>query len=294
MSTKTTNGKAVTEECRWPELFTQLREDRTEFFMNSQLEPTLLIPGDGFRQEWPVDSQRVQDLLTTMYYELTTSILKSTERELLLSLMREECRRGGRRLTEDEAESTEQDVIVQGIVALVNAAALAKKAGDSDINPVFNGRTANLQELLTGLRKKGQISAHEEIPIFTNIFARKLNRLIPVLRGYGIEVAMEHKEDGSYVSVNKLETFQPEMPGEDAKADASGKPSSGESSVGRSNSGSDYEQADDADAEKRYEAHGAKENLVVPTVSNGNRQAADSDQLATPEKQASLKKGGAK
>lgn len=293
MST-TTNGQGVTDKSMKPKLFRQLKEDKTQFFMNSRLEPTILIPSDGFRQEWPVSSQRVEDLLTTMHYEETGGQLKQAERDLLLALIREECRKGGRRLTEDEAESTEQDVIVQGIVALVNAAALAKKAGEADINPVFNGRTANLQELLTELQKKGQISAHEEIPIFTNIFARKLNRLIPVLRGYGIEVAMEHKEDGSYVSVDKLETFQPEMPGEDAKADASGKQSSGESSVGRSSSGSDYEQADDADAEKRYEAHGAKENLVVPTVSNGNRQAADSDQLATPEKQASLKKGGAK
>lgn len=272
MSTKTTNGKVVAEESRWPELFTQLQEDRTEFFMNSKLEPTLLIPGDGFRQEWPADSQRVQDLLTTMYYELTASILKSTERELLLSLIREECRRGGRRLTEDEAAGTEQDVIVQGIVALVNAAALAKQAGEADINPVFNGRTAILQKLLNGFQSDGVISAHEEIPIFTNIFARKLNRLIPVLRGYGIEVVMEHKEDGSYVSVRKLDSFQPEMPRQQAEAEADGsaKEPSGESS-GRTHGPQTGSAApDDTDGSFRSDPPSSKAAAdgVTPTATN--------------------------
>jgi hypothetical protein len=134
-----------------------------------------------------------------MYIEITNGgILKSIERDFLLAQIREECRRGGRRLTEVESKETDDDVIVQGIMALMNEQAK------------FSGRTVSLLKQLRAIQSNGNISFAEEIPIFTNIFSRKLNRLIPVLRGYGIDVEMEHKEDGSHCSLTRLDSFKKE------------------------------------------------------------------------------------
>ena len=67
-------------------------------FLNSRLEPTLHVPDDAFQQDWPAVSQRVQDLLTAIYYDISKgSVLKSSEREFLLAQIQEECRRGVRR-----------------------------------------------------------------------------------------------------------------------------------------------------------------------------------------------------
>ena len=179
--------KLKPSDAQWTDIYTQLQEDKVEFFLNTQLEPTVLIPNDGFQKEWPVDSMRFQDLLVSVFYEISKGeILKSNERDFLMAQIREECRKGGRRLTEPETAETDEDVIVQAILALVNR------------EPEFSNQTVILLKSLRKIQKEGCLSSSEEIPIFTNIFSRKLGRLIPVLRGYGIEVVMEHKESGNH------------------------------------------------------------------------------------------------
>ena len=155
MSTKQQAAKT-----RWTEIYAQLQEDNIEFFLCTQLEPTVLIPGDGFQTEWPVDSQRFQDLLISIYFEISGGkLLPSVEREFLLAQIREECRRGARRLTEVEAKETDKDAIVQAIESLMNK------------QDEFSDHTIVLVKVLREIQSRAGGSS-EAIPIFTNIFVK--------------------------------------------------------------------------------------------------------------------------
>lgn len=259
------SAKSKHREARWAGIFQQLQEDQLEFFLNTQLEPTVLIPNDGFQTEWPVDSQRFRDLLTSMHYEISQGeILKTVDREFLTAQIREECRKGGRRLTEPEAAETEQDVIVQAILSLMNRESR------------FSVQTAQLVKTLKKIQRDGGLSSTEEIPIFTNIFSRKLSRLIPVLRGYGIEVTLEHKESGSHCLLTRTESFQKEPMPEEVFPDDFTKQSSDASSGGTPGRGKDLPLSDGADGEYRADP---------PKSSSGAGEAKG---------QAAAKKGGAK
>ena len=251
-------------DARWTEIYTQLLEDNVEFFLNTQLEPTVRIPTDGFQTEWPVDSQRFQDLLVSMFYEKSKGILKSSDRDFLMAQIREECRKGGRELTEPEAEKTDEDVIVQTVVALMNR------------EPKFSDQTGVLCKKLREIQTANSLTHSEGIPIFTNIFSRKLNRLIPVLRGYGVEVVMEHRESGSYCTLTRMESFQKEPLPEEVVPDGSNNESSAESSGVTPRTGTGLPLADDADGEFRADP---------PRGLNGTSE---------PKSLATAKKGGAK
>ncbi len=251
-------------DAKWSDIFRQLQEDKVEFFLSTQLEPMVLIPGDGFQQEWQVDSQRFQDYLITINYEVSEGeILKAIHRDFFMSQIREECRKGGRRLTVPDTVDTDEDVIVQAAIELMN------QQGE------FSAPTAVLVKKLREIQTKGQIS-RDEIPIFTNTFSRKMNRLIPVLRGYGIDVVIDHKESGSHCTLRRTELFQTEKSLEDIHADGFMFKSSGSSSVATPIRGRDLPQPDDADGEFQTD---------LPKSSNG---ASELKSLAT------TKKGGAK
>ncbi len=253
-----------TNDAKWTEIYGQLQEDKVEFFLSTQLEPMVLIPGDGFQKEWPVDSQRFQDYLVTIYFEISEGrILKTIDRDFLMSQIREECRKGGRRLTAPDTIGTDEDVVVQAAVELMNQ------------QEEFSAPTAVLVKKLRDIQAKGQIS-RDEIPIFTNIFSRKLNRLIPVLRGYGVDVVIDHKESGSHCTLRRTESFQKESSLDDIQADGSIFGSSGPSSGATPIRGRDLPQPDDADGEFRAD---------LPKSSNG------ASELKSP---ATTKKGGVK
>lgn len=257
-------AKGNSKVAKWTDIFQQLQEDNVEFFLSTQLEPMVLIPGDGFQKEWPVDSQRFQDYLVTIYFECSEGgILNSIHRDFFMSQIREECRKGGRRLTVPDTVDTDEDVIVQAAIELMN------QQGE------FSAPTAVLSKKLRDIQASGKIS-RDEIPIFTNTFSRKLNRLIPVLRGYGIEVVIDHKESGSHCTLKRTELFQTEKSLEDIQADGSIVESSGSSSVATSIRGRDLPQPDDADGEFR------------PDLSKTSNGPSESKSLAT------TKKGGAK
>ena len=273
MTQSTVNQKPKPREARWPDIYTQLQEDKVEFFVNTHLEPTVLIPSDGFQTEWPVDSQRFQDLLVSVFYEISNGgILKSNERDFLLAQIREECRKGGRRLTEPEAVETDEDVIVQAILLLANS--MSKNA----TAPVFNDRTVVLLQRLQGFQRDGTIPCFQEIPIFTNIFSRRLTRLIPVLLGYGVQIDLSHAEDGSRCKLTRLETFKFEPSAGKVQPSADGwkSESSDQSSGTTSMPGKDLAPADDTDGDFRSDP---------PRTTDGTTDLKDV---------AGTKKGGAK
>lgn len=259
-----TAGTQTPRNARWKEIYTQLVEDKVQFFLNTELEPTVRIPSDGFRTEWPVDSQRFQDLLVSMFFEITKEILKSTDRDFLMAQIREECRKGGRELTEPEVAKTDEDVIVQTVVALMNRVEM------------YSGLTGLLCMELKKIQNGNALSYSDGIPTFTNIFSRKLNRLIPVLRGYGVDVSMEHKESGSHCTLKRMESFQKEPLPEEILTDGSNNQSSATSSGVTPISGADLPPADDADGEYRADP---------PKMSSGASESKNN---------APSKKGGAK
>lgn len=234
------NQKSKPRDARWTEIYTQLQEDNVEFFLNTQLEPTVRIPSDGFQTEWPVDSQRFQDLLVSMFYEISKGgILKPTDRDFLMAQIREECRKGGRELTATEAAKTDEDVIVQTVIALVNR------------DQSFSGPMGVLCKKLKEIQDANSLFHSDAIPTFTNIFSRKLNRLIPVLRGYGVAVVTEHKESGSHCSLTRTELFQKEPLPEEVVPDGSSNESSVEPSAATYKTGNGLPLTDDADGEFR-------------------------------------------
>ena len=218
------------------EVFSQMREDGCEFFLSSKLCPNVKIPDDGFQQEWPADSQRIRDLVISLYYEMTGDRITTSERDFLMALIREECRKGGRRYTEAESQETDKDVIVQAVLYHVNE------------NGSFTGRTIDLVKALCEAQKSGRISKVESIPEFTNIFSRRLRRLVPVLKGYGVAVTIEHKEEGSHCALEQLDSFQKEPFADDIQAEASA--SSSDVTVRK---GKDLPPTDDSDGENRVD-----------------------------------------
>lgn len=129
-------------------------------------------------------------------------------------------------------------------------------------NGSFAGRTVDLVKALHEVKKSGQISEAESIPVFTNIFSRRLRRLVHVLRGYGVAVTMEHKEEGSHCTLEQLESFKREHLADDIQAKASGS-----SSDVTTRQGKDLPPPDASD----------RENRVDPPISK--RQTAASEGL---------------
>lgn len=293
MSQNEVSQKPKPREARWTDIYTQLQEDNVEFFLNTHLDPTVLIPNDGFQTEWPVDSQRFKDLLLSVFYEISNGrILKSSECDFLMAQIREECRKGGRRLTDSEAAETDQDLMVQAILYLVNS--MPKDATAS----VFNGRTVLLQKRFEGFQKEGAIPCYPEIPTFTNIFSRRLARLVPVLRGYGVQIDLSHAEDGSRCKLTRLETFKFEPNSRQVQPSTDGwkSSSSGQSSVVSSVTGSQIQHTDGTDDETRFEEPNAKSLLALPQPNGSVLPTSNSEAVSgtkTPVA-ASEMKGGAK
>ena len=284
--------KTKPREVLWSDIYIQLQEDKIEFFLNTQLEPMVMIPNDGFQTEWLVNSQRFRDLLMSMYFELSNGgILKSSERDFLMAQIREESRRGGRRLTEPEAVEADEDVIVQAVLFLVTS--LSKTTETT----VFNDRTVVLLQKLRNFQKDGSISYAEEMPIFTNIFSRRLTRLVSVLRGYGVQVDLSHVEEGSRCKLTRLDTFQYEPNVEQVAlgADDGKVESSVQSSGGKAITGKQLQKTDGTDGETRLEeddeAVGANDNPDVQVPEPTRTGAASGNATPAP---TSAKKGGAK
>jgi len=172
------------------EIVLQKLEEKVEFFLNSRLEPMIRVAEDGFQREWPVSSERVLDLLYAIHFEASAGeILRKNQREFLLSQIREKCRRGKRRFSECEADDAETNPVVQAVLCYIND------------HERFEGRTAILLEIL----KDSQFV--DRLPVAPSTFSRRLRQSIEMLRGFGVEVSISHREDGSHCLISRTESF---------------------------------------------------------------------------------------
>lgn len=224
-----TNGKEV----KLKDVVQQMGKDGCEFFVNSSNQPTVMIADDSFQQDWPANHERVQDYIIALYYDLSEGkSLKAADLQLLMSLLREECRNGERRLSQDEEAKTDGDVIVQAILLYLSTV------------DQFEGPTVELLEMLKLIEVK-KLNYTSEIPAFLNVFSRRLRRRIALLRGFGVSVTLEHKEKGSFCTLARMENFQ-------AEDDPDG--SVVLSSVVSTGQGKDMAVADDTDGQIRKES----------------------------------------
>lgn len=197
----TTNAPAKNsppaEERSWQEkVVARLKDDGTEFALNSELVPIARIKEGGFQTEWEIDSQRFMDfLIATCIFNEETKVWKPFEMQVLLALLREDCRRGGRSLTEVEAKKVEADPIVQTLLSLM------------ETHEDYFNLTAKLLDKLKEIEcLRGSFSS-KAITCFVSAFGSQLRRLAPALAGLGIEVTFSHRETGSHVRLRRLENF---------------------------------------------------------------------------------------
>lgn len=183
----------------WQEkVVSRLRSEGVEFALNSELIPIARIKDDGFRTEWEIDSQRFMDyLVATCMFDPDTKVWNAYDMRVLTSLLREDCRRGGRSVTEVEVTRIESDPIVQAILSLM------------DEQPEFEDLTSELLSSLKSIEGRYGFFSSKTITGFVSAFGCQLRRLIPVLAGYGVAISFEHRESGSWVKVRRLPTFAP-------------------------------------------------------------------------------------
>lgn len=244
MASKSATGSSVR---KLTDIIDLLKREKCEFFVDSLNRPTMHIPDDGFQQDWSVESQRVSDQLTSLFYFHTHRLLSGSELVFLKTIVREECRKGGRRKSQEEEETLERDPIFQGMSHLMNESVS------------WGGRTAELQKILNSLQESGKITNQLEITPVTNFFVRRVKSLIPALRGEGIEVNIVHKEEGSYTTVKRLENFSREPNSGQMIADGNNLSSSAASSGVNVCGNNAYREYDDTDAVWTYETSDAKQ-----------------------------------
>ena len=111
----------------------------------------------------------------------------------------------------------------------------------------FDGKTSELLKKLQEINvEKGLYST--EISVFLNVFSRRLRRRIPMLKGMGIGVSLEHREQGSYCTLARLENFHADDTDDSQTL----------SSDGNASEGKDLAQIDDTDGRIRKEKRRSK------------------------------------
>ncbi|MEZ6142073.1 MAG: hypothetical protein R3B84_16025 [Zavarzinella sp.] len=216
-------------------LIANLKELKLEFYVNTKNEPVVFLPDSPFEKYWPAVHDRVASYICTVYYDLSEGgHIKPSDFTALLYLLKEECYKGGRRLTEIESPEAEKEPIIQALLCYLNRY-------DS-----FEGMTATLLNKLSEQEIARKITGFENFPVLTNIFSRRLNRLKPVLRGLGIEADIWHEEDGSHCKVKRMSDFRVE-------SDAFTRQSSGIASVAIPIKGKDFHPTDGSDEKARFD-----------------------------------------
>lgn len=187
------------EESQTTCMVREMAKQEVEFFLNSANEPTVRMPTDPFQQEWPADSQRVIDHMQLLYHEVEKSLPSRAHLNLSMMMLREECRNGGRRLSQAEEAEKDNDPILQTLHEFTSSKCS------------YHGRTSILLSALRDIHFSRNDHIGTVFTPFIHVFSRKLRRLIPTLRGFGIEVSISHQEDGSYCTVKRLPDFQVEV-----------------------------------------------------------------------------------
>lgn len=236
-------------------------KSKCEFFQNSDGVPMLRIREDNFQKEWQVDDPRVRDFLINSYFALNSEankelqcVLKPGEIEFLQVLIREECRSSGVRYSSAQDSKADSDPIVQGCVFIMN-----EIDGYDNKSSVLAASIRSLQQ--------SRLIDKSPLPVLTNLFTRRLNRLVPTLRAIGLEVAIRHDEDGSYTHIKRLEHFSLEANQERIKKNPDGTLTITpiESSDVNASQNETSVLPDDADDVRRKDQPGAKADLVAST-----------------------------
>jgi hypothetical protein len=185
----------IRSKSRIGQLVKFLSENGYEFAMNADSKPIAVNLQDEYFHL--VDSQEFEDLLNLSWYDFFTGqFLQPNDLKLLMSLIREDCRKGGKYLTEVEIEENQEHPIVQLVLEFMCDAVS------------FDGTTARLRHELQSYAKRLNIYGDETISPFTTIFSRQLRRLIPVLAECGIDVVMKRTEKGSHTILRRNAKFQ--------------------------------------------------------------------------------------
>lgn len=175
----------------------KLIEEGIQFYMNSLLKPVVYIPDDPYQKYWEVGHERFHAHVSAAYHSLTKEYLRTADRDMLIEILKEECYKGGRRLTEVEAALVEKDSIIQAVLLYLSY-------GKDD----FDGLTRDLlRELRKDFIQDRIVPPDPDFPVLTNIFSRRLNALVPALRDLGVHAETSHAEDGSHCKLRRLETF---------------------------------------------------------------------------------------
>jgi len=228
-----------------------------QFFVNTKNEPVVFLPDTPFQQYWPGDHDRVESYLAAVYYDLSGGgYIKPAELVAVIALLKDACYKGGRRLTELESPEVEREPIIQALLCFMNGV------------ESFDGMTATLLGKLNEPDVRRKIRGIEDFPILTNIFSRRLNRLTPAIRGFGIEVSIWHEEDGSHCKLKRLPNFVKE-------ADALTRQASGSPSGATRKQGRDFTTADDADGTERFDDASGTAQVSNPVAGNDHVPAEE-------------------
>jgi len=173
-----------------------MKADGIEFFLDSNSHPTIHYPHDADQKDWPVDSQRVNDLVAAFYHDAKGKFPKPNELSLAMLHIREQCRLGKQRPSQTEERKIEVDPIIQALQSLM--------AGQSKIDRL----TTTLHSEVLKLQEEGKVSPTPAIEPFTPTFGRQLRRLQSPLRHYGYSIEFKHEEDGNHCII----TQQPSAP----------------------------------------------------------------------------------
>jgi hypothetical protein len=222
----------------------ELKAAGHEFCVNSRWEPMVRVHSDCHQMYWPANSERIRDLVVVAFYEWNHRPISHTEFTQFMAELREECRAGGRRVSEDESARAEENAIVQGVLHVLNCDAC------------YVGRTADLLLVLHTLQAERRITDVDRLPVLVNVFSKKLKRLIPVLRGLQIHAEIIHREDGSHCVLRRLEGFEDESPTASLPAGPTDGPDDNEqmgASVVNTYAGTDLGLADATDGNLRFD-----------------------------------------
>ena len=246
------NPKRLQEERTRKKVLDAMRGDGIELLLDSESNPTVHNPHDVGQKDWPADSQRVSDLVTMFWLSTHGDYPKPNELAWTLSHIRELCRMGGQRPSEDEESKIESNPIVQGVLLVMN-----QRERFDDLTTILHNEILNAQN-----QKK--IDQFPEVTPFSNIFARQMRRLIPAMKSVSISVEFRHQEDGSYCKLSRLPGFQVEPDRTTAtlkKADGSCSQDKTKPSVPTPARGNDFDKADESDGKIRVESPSPEKNL---------------------------------
>lgn len=195
-STLTATPRTLLQEV---ELLRKLIEgDGVTLLLDARGQPFAVVSIDGQLSHHPIDSVRFEDLLISLFFSDTETFPSRQSLQYARRLIREDCRRGARKLAEFECEDFEENLLVHVLVAVVQTCG-------SD----FEVATSELHRLVSERADRRGIWSFDISP-FVNVFARRLRRLSCELAAVGLRVDFTHREDGSYCRVTRTDAWKPE------------------------------------------------------------------------------------